>query len=149
MRWLRHWAPAILWALVIWLLSTSVFSAPHTSRIIIPILHWLLPNASPELLEGMHIEIRKSGHFVEYFIFSLLVLRGIRGDRRGWHLQWALAAVVIVACYALLDEVHQAFVPMRTASMYDSLLDSVGGMVAQMVAWLYAQRQARRAGQPA
>ncbi|MBI3669834.1 MAG: VanZ family protein [Acidobacteria bacterium] len=149
MRWLRHWGPAIVWAAFIWFLSTHFFTAGSTSHVIIPILRWLLPHASPELLEGMHIEIRKTGHFVEYFILSLLVLRGVRGDRKGWHPKWGLAVVVIVACYALLDEVHQAFVPMRTASPYDSLLDSSGAVVAQLVAWLRALRQARDPGKPA
>ena len=30
----------------------------------------------------IHHYIRKCGHFIEYFIFSLLILRAIRGGRR-------------------------------------------------------------------
>ena len=34
--------------------------------------------------------------------------------------------MIVVACYAALDEVHQAFVPGRGASAWDSLLDTSG-----------------------
>ena len=57
--------------------------------------------------------IRKMGHVTEYFILSLLILRGIRAGKQGVHLGWAVAAIVIVGCYAALDEFHQSFVEKR------------------------------------
>lgn len=84
------------------------------------------------LLEFHHL-IRKCGHFVEYFILSLLVLRGIRAGRRDARIAWALAAIAIVACYASLDEFHQIFVPGRTPAITDVLLDTIGGICAQIV----------------
>ncbi len=147
MRALRPWIPAIVWAAVIWALSTGYFSAAGTSHIILPLLRWLFPHGSRETLNTLHFFIRKSAHFCEYFIFSLLLLRGIRGSRSGWTLSWALATVAIAACYAALDEVHQAFVPARSASPFDSLLDSSGAVAAQLMVWLLAQRPAHRAQQ--
>lgn len=144
MRWLRQWGPAMAWAVVIFALSTQTFSAQTTGRIIIPLLHWLFPQAPLKTLAGLHFAIRKSAHFVEYFILSLLVLHGIRGERKAWELRWALATVAIVACYAVLDEVHQAFVPQRTASPLDSLLDTSGAVAAQLFGWAYMQWRARR-----
>ena len=149
MRSLRQWSPAILWATAIWFFSTASFSASATSRILIPLLHWLLPQASRETLELLHGLIRKAAHFVEFFIFSLLVLRGIRGERRGWKVAWGLAAVLIAAGYAALDEVHQAFVPGRTASPIDSLLDTCGAVTAQLLAWVRARGPSGSAGSPA
>ena len=64
----------------------------------------------------MHFLSRKSAHFIEYFIFSLLVLRGLRGTDRPRAVAWPLAAIAIAAGYASLDELHQAFVPGRAAS---------------------------------
>jgi VanZ family protein len=52
------------------------------------------------------------------------------------HLGWALAAIVIVGCYAALDEFHQSFVPGRTPAVSDVLLDTAGGIAAQVVAAL-------------
>ncbi|HYL68798.1 MAG TPA: VanZ family protein [Candidatus Limnocylindria bacterium] len=136
MRWLKLWWPALVWAVVISSFSTSVFSSEHTSRIIIPLLHWLLPHASPEALAELHHLIRKCAHFVEYFILSLLVLRGLRAGRKDTHLRWALVAIGIVAGYAALDEYHQSFVPGRGAAVADVLLDTAGGIAAQIVAAL-------------
>ncbi len=79
MRWLKTWWPALVWAVVISGFSTGAFTAEHTSRIIIPILHWLFPHAAGRTLYAIHHIIRKCAHFTEYFILSLLILRGIRG----------------------------------------------------------------------
>ena len=141
MSWQRRWGPATAWAVLIWVFSTEHFSGAETSRIIVPLLQWLLPGAAHETLEVLHFAIRKSAHFIEYFIFSLLVLRGIRGERTGWILAWGLAAVAIAAGYAALDEVHQAFVPGRTAAVRDVLLDSLGAGVAQLLCWLHARQR--------
>ena len=138
MRWLKRWWPALAWAVVISGFSTSVFTAEHTSRVIIPILHWLFPHATTQTLAWMHHIIRKCAHFTEYFILSLLILRGIRGERRETHLRWALVAIIVVAGYASLDELHQAFVPGRTPAVTDVLLDTTGGIAAQVVAALFA-----------
>ncbi len=133
MPWLKRWWPALLWALVISAFSTGVFTSDNTSRIIIPVLKWFFPHASQETLFFMHHLIRKAGHFTEYFILSLLILRGIRAGKQGAHLAWALGAIAIVGCYAAFDEFHQAFVPGRTAAVSDVLLDTAGGIAAQVV----------------
>jgi len=133
----KNWLPAIAWACVISVLSTDVFSSQHTSRFIIPILHWIFPHAGAETLALMHAIIRKSAHFTEYFLFSMLLLRALRGEDRGWKMRWAIWAVVIAAGYAGLDEFHQSFVPSRTASPWDALLDTVGASAAQIFLWIW------------
>jgi VanZ family protein len=137
MRWLRLWWPALLWAVVIFTFSTGAFSSEHTSRIIIPFLRWLLPHSAPETLSMLHHLIRKCAHFFEYFILSLLVLRGIRAGRKEAHLGWALVAIGMVAGCAALDEFHQSFVPGRGPAVRDVLLDTAGGVAAQLVAALF------------
>jgi VanZ family protein len=136
MTWLKRWGPALLWAAVISGLSTAGFSSEHTSHYIVPFLHWLLPSASHQTIEFLHHLIRKSAHFNEYFILSLLILRGIRAGEKGWHLRWALTTVLIIAGYAALDEFHQSFVPGRGAAVTDVLIDASGGIAAQLVASL-------------
>lgn len=133
MQWLKRWWPALLWAAVISTFSTGIFTSDNTSRIIVPFLHWLLPHASEDTLFLIHHFIRKTGHVTEYFILSLLILRGIRAGHRGSRLAWALVAIAVVAVYASLDEFHQSFVPGRTAAVSDVLLDTAGGMAAQVV----------------
>lgn len=104
MNWLKKWWPALVWAAAISTFSTGAFTSDNTSRIIIPALHWLFPHVPMETLQAIHFAIRKCAHFTEYFILSLLVLRGIRAGRKENHLAWALLAILLVAGYAALDE---------------------------------------------
>jgi VanZ family protein len=134
MTWNKKWIPVIAWAILISLFSTHAVTADNTGRLIIPILHWLFPSASPDGLARMHFLVRKCAHFTEYFILSLLILRGIRAGRKENHLAWAAIALLAVACYASLDEFHQSFVPGRTAAVTDVMIDTTGGAVAQLVA---------------
>jgi VanZ family protein len=136
MKWLARWWPTLVWGCLIWTFSTGAFTTQNTSRFIVPFLHWMFPYLSRETLLAIHEMIRKSAHFVEYFVFSLLILRGIRAGRNETHLRWAVAAIAIVACYAALDEFHQSFVPGRGPSGWDVLLDTTGGAAAQSIAAL-------------
>jgi VanZ family protein len=142
--WLKLWLPAIVWAGMISWASTDAFSGNHTSLFVLPALHWLFPHASAETLDRLHFFIRKAAHFTEYSVLSFLLLRALRGAQRGWRLRWAIEALVIAAGYSVLDEFHQSFVPSRSASPWDSLLDTSGAATAQMVLWLWFWFSARR-----
>jgi VanZ family protein len=145
-RWLKWWWPVLLWGACMSLFSTSAFTSDNTSHFILPFLRWLMPHASQDTLELFHHYIRKCAHFTEYFLLSLLVLRGFRAGRTtGPNWRWALWTVLVIAAYASFDEFHQSFVPGRTALVGDVMIDSSGGIVAQVVAWFVAAwRQARR-----
>lgn len=137
--WLRAWWPALLWAALIFFFSTDLFSADHTGLIFEPLLRWLFPFITPDGFEFTHHLIRKSAHFIEYFVFFLLIYHGIRAtrqDRGPWHWSWALLAWFIAAVYSALDEIHQIFVPSRGPSPWDSLLDSTGAFFALFVLFL-------------
>lgn len=135
--WLRAWWPALLWAAIIFIMSTDSFSAEHTATVFYRILIWLKPDMTAHQFLVIHHYIRKSAHFTEYFIFSLLLYRGIRGARAGWHWSWGLTAFFIAAAYSALDEIHQAFVASRHSSPYDSMLDSTGALFAIIFLWLW------------
>jgi VanZ family protein len=141
--WLRSWWPALLWAAVIFTLSTDTFSAAHTGSIIEPVLRRLFRSLSRHQIHEIHYFIRKTAHFTEYFVFYLLLFRGARGDRKGWHWTWGLVALSIAAGYSALDEIHQAFVVSRTASPWDSFLDSIGASVAFILVFLFYHFRAR------
>ena len=140
--WLQAWWPAIAWACVIFVMSTDSFSSKHTAYFFEPILRWLIPSLTAHQFEVIHYGIRKSAHFTEYFLFCMLIYRGARGGRGGWRWTWGLAAFSVAAGYSALDEIHQAFVAGRTASPYDSMLDSTGALFAIIVLWLWFRRSA-------
>jgi VanZ family protein len=100
-------------------------------------VRWLFPHLTLEQFNFIHHIIRKTAHFTEYFIFCMLIYRGVRGVGRGWRWTWGISALSVAAGYSILDEIHQAFVASRTASPYDSLLDSIGAFFAFAVLWLW------------
>jgi VanZ family protein len=139
---LRPWLAVVAWAAVISAFSTDTFSSDHTSRILLPILHWLLPQASASTLDLLHHLIRKCAHVVEYFIFGVLLFRALRAPAKGWNVRWAATALFLAAAFAAFDEFHQSFVPSRGASGWDALLDTSAAAAAQLILWLWAQRNA-------
>ncbi len=146
--WFRAWWPAALWACVIFSMSTDTFSSEHTGFILGPILRWLIPSLTEDQFDSIHFLIRKSAHFTEYFVFCLLIYRGVRGARKGWRWSWGLTALSIAAGYSILDEIHQAFVASRVASPYDSLLDSTGAFFAVVAIFLWFRLSRARATGP-
>jgi len=121
---LTRWLPVAVWALVIFCFSTSYFSAENTSRIINPILRFLMPGASTAAISLGHDLVRKAAHFVNYAILFWLLVSGPLRERP----YFAFGLCVI---YALTDEGHQLFVPNRGPSLYDVALDSTGALFSR------------------
>jgi VanZ family protein len=96
-RALTHWLPVVLWAGVIFALSSI-----------------------PSLGTGLgswDTVLRKCAHVTEYAILALLLYRALGRE---------LPAFLIGFAYAVTDEVHQAFVKGRHASPFDVAMDAAG-----------------------
>lgn len=133
-RLFSRYVPLIAWLAFISFASSGSFSAGNTSRIIGPLILWLFPNASIETLALIHFITRKIGHFTEYAILGFLAARAFRtSPRPAIRQRWFLICVTLVVVYALVDEYHQSFVPSRTASIFDSLIDMTGGLTALLI----------------
>ena len=136
------WMPVFAWMLLIFAGSSDALSAEHTSRFIVPFLRWLDPQISIATIATVHFTLRKLGHFSEYAILASLLLRGLRGTfREGRSGFLALAAFFIAAGFAASDEFHQSFVPTRTASARDVLIDCLGALFAVALCALLAARR--------
>jgi VanZ family protein len=138
-----RYGPVLAWACFVLFASSSNFSASNTSRIIRPLLLWLFPDISESALAQVHFLVRKAAHFTEYALLALLAARAFRtSSRAALARRWLLASFALVASVALVDEYHQSFVPTRTGTVYDSLLDMAGGAAALACAslWLAARR---------
>jgi VanZ family protein len=134
LRFLSRYVPLIVWLLLISVASSDTFSANNTSLIIGPLILWLFPNTSPETLAVVHFITRKIAHFTEYAILAYLAARAFRTSTRpAISERWFLICATLIVVYALLDEFHQSFVPSRTSSFYDSLIDMAGGLTALLV----------------
>ena len=132
-RWRGAWwclGPPLLWMVAISALSTATFSIVQTGRFLMPILHSLLPNASPETLGVLHEGIRKGMHLLEFAILALLWYRTLNRSGTGSQTRLAVAALILAVSFASLDEVHQLFEPGRAASVVDVGWDGLGAALA-------------------
>lgn len=150
---LKAWIAAILWLGLIAGESSNLGSSENTSRILYPVLHFLF-GLDLGRFAIWHFYIRKTGHFVGYFVLSVLLFRAWRltlpvpGAR--WSIQWARIAFFMTALVASLDEWHQTFLPSRTGLVSDVLLDSLAALVAQtaIFVWFYFRGRALRNDTP-
>jgi VanZ family protein len=141
-RIILYWLPVILWMGVIFWMSTGMFSSEHTSRFIVPILHFLFPSLLPQDLNMIHGMIRKAGHVTEYFILGLLLFRAFRGGSyQPLRLRWSLYSIIWIVLYAATDEYHQSFVGARGPSLIDVGIDSAGGILSQILIMLWRFRK--------
>ena len=144
-RLLSRYLPLVAWLVLISYASSDSFSAENTSRIIGPLVLWLFPNTSPETLAAIHFVVRKIAHFTEYAILAYLAARAFRtSPRPALANRWFLIALTIVVVYALIDEYHQSYVPSRTASIFDSLIDMSGGLIMLLILHYRHKNRARR-----
>ncbi|MEK7845867.1 MAG: VanZ family protein [Nitrospinota bacterium] len=102
------WLPTVSYMAVIFYMSS--LSKPITYE---------LPHGTDKLL-----------HFIEYAVLGFLMSYSLKksGVKRYILTGWLFAAL-----YALTDEIHQAFVPMRNASIFDFGADSIGGIIGSFI----------------
>ena len=85
--------------------------------------------------------MRKAAHLTVYATLSALWFRARRGPRAGWQASWALLGLLVSMLVAISDEVHQSFVPSRTGTPWDVLLDSFGALLEQAAIAIFARRK--------
>jgi VanZ family protein len=87
----------------------------------------------------------KSGHGAAYCGLGLTVLRGLAGaEWAGVTAGTSLAAVGFATAFGASDELHQLFVPGRSADVHDLAADAIGTGAGVMTAWLAATLIRRR-----
>ena len=143
---LKYWLPVLIWLCVIFVGSTDVLSAEQTSRFVEPFLRWLKPDISSETLAQIHFFARKLGHIFEYALLAIFLWRALRS---GANLQVKISILVIVvwfvcAIFAATDEFHQSFIPSRTASPNDVVIDIFGVVIGLTICMWFALRINRK-----
>jgi VanZ family protein len=80
----------------------------------------------------------KSWHSVGYTGFAIVVVRALAGGLPARiTVGIALMAVAFATAYAITDELHQSFVPGRTADVNDLVADVVGATMGTFACWLW------------
>ena len=109
LHFLIYWLPFIVWAVVIFSFSSN--PTVKTSEV-----HW------------QDFFIKKTAHVVEYFVFSLLLYRGmINSGMKSKNI--ILIVVLTTFLYGLTDEFHQSFTPGREPKLRDVLIDLSGSII--------------------
>jgi len=136
---LKYWLLPLAWMSLIYAGSSDSKSYQHSSGLVEPFLHWLFPHMTQAHVEAIHHVIRKCAHLTEYAILGILLWRAIRkpvrNDPRPWNRREAFYAIIIVFLYASSDEIHQIFVPTRTALVSDVFIDTTGAIIGLFVLW--------------
>ena len=80
----------------------------------------------------------KLEHLSEYIILGILLMRALTNREFKFKAKDAFAwAVVIAFLYGISDEIHQAFVPGRTADLFDALSDLIGASIGSYIYYWY------------
>jgi VanZ family protein len=140
---LRAWWPAAVWIGLIAFESTDLFSARNTGSVLYTLLTRLFGEFDLYDFLVFHHYLRKTGHVVGYGMLSLLLLRGWRatfGQAQALLCRTALLSWLGTAFVASMDEWHQSFIPSRTGTWRDAVLDSMAGLVFLLVAYFMLRR---------
>ena len=136
----------ILWMLVIFYFSAD--RAPQSThksrRTIVKISEIvkgrkLTQKEKDIVIDKYTVVVRKSAHFILYFVLGLLVYSLL--------LEYSLTtrksiiiSIIIVFLYACSDEIHQLFVSGRSGELLDILIDTLAGSLASYLYYLVRRK---------
>lgn len=111
---LLAWTLLVAWMCLIFAFSNQAHSGQITE----------------EYLGGMNVPLRKMAHMFEYFMLFLLSQNAFRLSFFRGRVITAACALVFSMLYAMTDEWHQMYVPGRSATAMDVLVDTTGALIA-------------------
>lgn len=88
------------------------------------------PDSSIKVMDLANFVIRKLAHFSEYTVLGIGLCGLMRVLVKRY---WGIAAIVLGAVLASLDEFHQLFIPGRSAMVSDVVIDSCGVVVGSII----------------
>jgi len=136
--WVNAWLPVALGIGVILIESTEMLGSDHTSGPLRFLYERIFGHVSAPRWEILHHNIRKSGHFLGYGLIGLAWLRAwwmtLPHSR---FIQDAVLALLGTALVASGDEWHQSFLPNRTGTPWDVLLDCTGAITLQLIVYVF------------
>ena len=88
------------------------------------------PDSSIKVMDLANFVIRKLAHFSEYTVLGIGLCGLMRVLVKRY---WGIAAIVLGAVLASLDEFHQLFIPGRSAMVSDVVIDTCGVVVGSII----------------
>jgi len=126
------WIAVILWMIFIFCLSSQEAEQSNrlskdVAEVIVSTIEKVAPNVDFDI-RSLNNTIRKNAHFFTYLVLGILTMVTFRisGARKYKSFTWAFT---VCTAYAILDEVHQLFVPGRGSQFTDVVIDAAGAAV--------------------
>ena len=125
-QWFR-WLIVVMWCIMIFsLTASSTATSTNTGKIITR-----ETNLPKNEVKQINIVVRKNAHVLVFGILALLLWWSNNKNSHSFIIAWLLTTA-----YAATDEFHQLYVPNRTASVEDVILDSFGAFIALLLVCL-------------
>jgi len=99
---------------------------------------------APGFTEGILTTlVRKSAHIFMYFVLGVLTYNVLRGYKLS-NIKLIGYSILFASLYAVTDEIHQSFVPGRSAELRDVLIDTIGAALGVALFWCILKLKSRR-----
>jgi len=79
-------------------------------------------------------------HFMVFFLLNFFVAISLNGEKK-MNIKYLFLSIVFSIVYAILDEIHQIFVPRRLFSLTDILVDTAGIFLSLLVYVYYKNKK--------
>ena len=136
--WISAWLPVAVGIAVIMMESTDYMGSEYTTGPLRWLFESIFGRVSNDKWDLLHLVIRKTGHFLGYGFIGLAWLRAWWMTLpRSRFLHDALLSLLGTALVASTDEWHQTFLPNRTGSAWDVLLDCCVAITLQFVVYMF------------
>ncbi len=136
--WVSAWLPVLLGILIIMVESTEWLGSDRTTGPLRIFYQNIFGQVGDVQWDAIHHYIRKSGHFLGYGFIGLAWLRAwwmtLPNSR---FMPDAMLALLGTALIASLDEFHQSFLPNRTSTPWDVLIDCSGAITLQLMVYVF------------
>lgn len=126
--------------IICWMATVFVFSSQKgeksggtSGKVINKLFKIVKKSPTEEQISKLQLPIRKLAHFTIYLIGGVLAILLLKQYNNITTAKKIIYCQLFITLYALSDEFHQYFIPGRTASIIDVLIDSVGGLVGIII----------------
>jgi VanZ family protein len=119
----------IVFTTLVLVYAIAIFILSSIPKVPLPPQYYEIPNPD------------KLAHTAIYFGFGILLCLSFGNASRADISDRAIPFTLVIGIvYGILDEVHQGFVPGRTASHIDIAFNTLGILLAVVAYWLYDKR---------
>jgi VanZ family protein len=135
-RWF-WWALVLLWCIqIFYFTALPVYNDEHTRGFLTRFFTHAFPSIHTGIIDVIDYYIRKLAHITVFGILALLFKTAISNKPRPYIYAW-----IFTTLYAGTDEWHQMYVPGRTASIIDVLIDSTGAFIFLFCMFLWKKNK--------